>query len=150
MRRLDLQPSQCVEHLEQLELVVEVGLEPEHVRAVYARLQGLVPFRELPFCLCRVDLHAPRQVLGAYAPQRGWGQVARNRPFVKDVAPRQHAAVNTGQPQAGGCAVTVGHVQNRRQSIGSDPADHGSKMRVNRFARGCSAMAKSTAGTRLT
>ncbi len=103
------------EHVEELELVVEVVLEPEHhLEAVAERLEQLPV---APLERGEQRLPAAPAAVGEEAgarPQQLLPRQRRHRPLVEHVLPGQHGAAERGLPQRVAGAFAVGDVEERR------------------------------------
>ena len=103
------------EHVEELELVVEVVLEPEHHLEVVAERLEELPVAPLERGEQRLPA-APAAVgeeAGACAQQLlPWQR--RHRPLVEHVLPGQHGTAERGLPQGVAGALAVGDVEERR------------------------------------
>ena len=128
------QTGQAGEDLGDLQLVVQVRLEPQHVLPVAGGLQGLIPLVELahrlgvPGALVAGEVVRPDP---AQLGRRGLG----HRPLVQNVAPVDHAPCEPGPRHVGGVAVAdverLGHpvergvVRRHARVLGEEPAAGG-------------------------
>ena len=125
------QIGQAGEDFGDLQLVIQVRLEPQHVLPVAAGLQGLVPLGELAHRLGALDAVVAGQVVGPDPAQLGRRDLG-HRPLVQDVAPVDHAPREPGPRHVGGVAVADverrGHpvqwgvVRRRARVLGEEPA----------------------------
>jgi hypothetical protein len=112
LRRLGADPArEHVEDLQQLELVVQVVLEPEPDVALVGRAQQLLiaALEELE------EHHAVAPAVAgderrALRPEQRVIHAARNRAFVEDVAPRQHRIIGRDGLDLGDNGVTISDV----------------------------------------
>ena len=99
------------ENLDELELVVEVVLEPQFdALEIAVGAQGGIALGELGGDLGRVDAEAVGEIGDPRGRARHRGG-RRDRPLVQHVAPRQDGAVAAGKPEEFGGAVAVGEDQ---------------------------------------
>ncbi len=85
--------TEPVEHLEQLELVVDVVLEPEHDLAATGSLrQRVVASRQLAACVHERRPATAREERRAKVTQASRVEIARDRPDVERIAPGKDGA----------------------------------------------------------
>src|SRR5687768_1958827 len=117
-----------IEKLKELQLIVQVPLEPEdHFIVVREPPECIVTLGEAALELRLVAHLVSCEERGADPAQLGQGKVCRNRALVKDVAPRKNISSRVRRSYAGGHGIAVGDVQSAVHSIGwrgSPERDH--------------------------
>ena len=103
-----------------LELVVQVGLEPEHVLAATVGGQRPVPLLEPARHLHGVDAVGVGDELGPHPPQPGVVEPTRHGPLVQHVGPGDRMPGQPGPAQQVDGDVAVGHVQRPGQPVAVD------------------------------